>query len=116
VSVRLDDRGEIDTGGSKVGAFIGDHVKTSIGTLLNTGTYVGAFAMLVASGGLLPKFIPSFCSYLRGRVTTRFGRDDFYATAATAMARRGKNWTDAQRSMWDAVYVQTDTQRQSAAR
>ncbi|MHC4556145.1 MAG: putative sugar nucleotidyl transferase, partial [Planctomycetota bacterium] len=40
VSVMLDGRRAINTGSVKVGSLIGDHVKTSIGTLLNTGSYV----------------------------------------------------------------------------
>ena len=44
VSVMLDGHTPIDTGSTKVGSLIGDHTKTSIGTLLNTGAYVGAMA------------------------------------------------------------------------
>src|SRR5207245_10009051 len=37
-------RGErIRTGLGKVGCFLGDHVKTGLGTLLNTGSNVGCF-------------------------------------------------------------------------
>ena len=60
VKVTLDGRTQISTGSNKFGALIGDHAKTSIGVMLNTGTYVGAMTLLVASGKLLPKFIPSF--------------------------------------------------------
>ncbi|MHC4888741.1 MAG: putative sugar nucleotidyl transferase, partial [Planctomycetota bacterium] len=59
VSVMLDGRRAIDTGSTKVGSLIGDHAKTSIGTLLNTGSYVGAMALIMTTGKLLPKFIPS---------------------------------------------------------
>src|SRR6185295_4718482 len=48
VKVTLDGRTQLSTGSNKVGALIGDHVKTSIGTLLNTGAYVGAMSVLVA--------------------------------------------------------------------
>ena len=41
VSVTLDGRNPINTGSTKVGSLIGDHTKTSIGTLFNTGSYVG---------------------------------------------------------------------------
>ena len=78
----------IDTGSNKVGALIGDHVKTSIGTLLNTGAYVGAMALVVATGGLLPKFIPSFAWLVGGVATEGFGKQRLYETARTAMARR----------------------------
>ena len=56
VEVMLDGKTPIDTGSTKVGALIGDHTKTSIGTLFNTGAYVGAMALIAATGKPLPKF------------------------------------------------------------
>lgn len=50
----------IDTGLIKVGAFIGDHVKTGIGTLLNTGISIGFAANLFGGGMIEQKYIPSF--------------------------------------------------------
>jgi len=49
----------IDTGLLKVGCFVGDHAKTAIGTLINTGTKVGTFANWFEPG-LSPKEIPGF--------------------------------------------------------
>ncbi|MBM3332509.1 hypothetical protein FJY68_11790 [candidate division WOR-3 bacterium] len=49
----------IDTDLLKVGCFIGDHAKTAIGTLLNTGTRVGTFANWFEPG-LSPKEVPAF--------------------------------------------------------
>ena len=46
VSVMLDGKHAIDTGSPKVGALIGDHAKTSIGTLFNTGSCIGAMAII----------------------------------------------------------------------
>src|SRR6266851_3116922 len=48
----------VATGLSKVGCFIGDHTKTGLGVLLNTGTSAGVFCNLLPSGGLLPKYVP----------------------------------------------------------
>ena len=73
-SVTLDGHTPIDTGSTKVGSLIGDHTKTSIGTLLNTGAYVGAMALIAATGKPLPKFIPSFAWFLEGVVTKGFGK------------------------------------------
>jgi len=104
VSMTLDGRKPIDTGSRKVGALIGDHTKTSIGTLFNTGAYVGAMAVIAATGKPLPKFIPSFAWFLEGVVTKGFGRKKLYQTAATAMGRRGMEWTPAQQDMWDEIF------------
>ncbi len=107
VSVTLDGRTPVDTGSTKVGSLIGDHTKTSIGTLLNTGSYVGAMCLIMAAGKPLSKFIPSFAWMLDGIVTKGFGKKKLYETAEVAMSRRKKQWTDVEREMWDAVFEMT---------
>ena len=114
VSVIMDGRRPIDTGSTKVGSLIGDHTKTSIGTLFNTGAYVGAMALIAATGKPLPKFIPSFAWYLEGAVTKGFGKRKLYETAAKAMPRRGSQWTEAEEAMWDAIYELTEPARKPA--
>jgi len=49
----------------KVGSFIGDHTKTAIGTFLNTGSVIGVMCNIASSGGVVPKFIPSFSWYIK---------------------------------------------------
>ena len=114
VSVMLDGRRAIDTGSTKVGSVIGDHVKTSIGTLLNTGSYVGAMALIMATGKLLPKFIPSFAWFVEGIVTKGFGKGKLYETAKMAMSRRNCRWSEVEQSMWDAVFKMTAPMRDEA--
>jgi len=114
VSVMLDGRRSINTGSTKVGSIIGDHVKTSIGTLLNTGSYVGAMAIIMATGKPLPKFIPSFAWFLEGIVTKGFGKGKLYETAGTAMGRRNCRWSEAEQAMWDAVFEMTAPMRNRA--
>lgn len=114
VEVMLDGRRSINTGSTKVGSIIGDHVKTSIGTLLNTGSYVGAMAIIMATGKPLPKFIPSFAWFLEGIVTKGFGKGKLYETAKTAMGRRNCRWSEAEQAMWDAVFEMTAPIRDKA--
>jgi len=114
VSVMLDGRRPIDTGSTKVGSLIGDHVKTSIGTLLNTGSYVGAMALIMATGKPLPKFIPSFAWFLEGVVTKGFGKGKLYETARMAMGRRNCQWSEAEQAMWDTVFEMTAPMRNEA--
>jgi UDP-N-acetylglucosamine diphosphorylase/glucosamine-1-phosphate N-acetyltransferase len=116
VSVTLDGHTPIDTGSTKVGSLIGDHTKTSIGTLLNTGACVGAMALLVGHGKPLPKFIPSFAWFLEGAVTKGFGKSQLYATAKIAMSRRKCQWTDADAALWDAVFKLTAPERDEAVK
>jgi UDP-N-acetylglucosamine diphosphorylase/glucosamine-1-phosphate N-acetyltransferase len=91
----LVDGQRVDTGSLKVGCFIGDHTKTSIGTLLNTGTVTGIMCNLIASGGLLPTFVPSFSWYLRGKISPARRLSSALDTARTAMGRRGVGLTEA---------------------
>jgi UDP-N-acetylglucosamine diphosphorylase/glucosamine-1-phosphate N-acetyltransferase len=114
VSVVLDGKQPTGTGSTKVGSLIGDHAKTSIGTLFNTGAYVGAMTLIAAAGKLLPKFIPSFAWYLEGAVTKGFGKNKLYETAKVAMSRRKCQWTDAEHAMWDAVFDMTAPERDEA--
>ena len=114
VSITLEGQGAINTGSTKVGSFIGDHTKTSIGTLLNTGCYIGAMAIIMATGKPLPKFIPSFAWFVEGVVTKGFGRTGLYETAKVAMSRRGREWTAAEQVMWDAIFQMTAPARDEA--
>ncbi|MBK8231439.1 MAG: hypothetical protein IPK72_12815 [Candidatus Eisenbacteria bacterium] len=59
--VRLELNGvEVPTGLKKVGSFLGDHVKTRIGCLLNTGTVVGLGANLFGDPAVAEKWVPDF--------------------------------------------------------
>lgn len=114
VSMMLDGRHPINTGSAKVGSLIGDHAKTSIGTLFNTGSYVGAMTVLMATGKPLPKFIPSFGWFVQGIVTKGFGKSSLYKTARAAMTRRGCPWLQAEETMWDAIFEMTAPMRNEA--
>ncbi len=48
----------VDSGLIKVGCFIGDHSKTAIGTMINTGAVVGIGCNIF--GGAVKKYLPSF--------------------------------------------------------
>ncbi|MGD2121325.1 MAG: putative sugar nucleotidyl transferase, partial [Gemmatimonadota bacterium] len=78
--------GPRDTGLMKVGCFLGDHVKTGIGTLLNTGTMVGAGSSIFG-GRMPPSYVPPF-SWGAGADLTEFRLDKFLEVAERAMGRR----------------------------
>src|SRR5262249_17973449 len=73
----------VETGQMKLGAFLGDHTKTSIGTLINAGSVFGAFCQLLTSGTLLPRDVPSFCRYGQGELHERPDLRQLFTTAAT---------------------------------
>jgi UDP-N-acetylglucosamine diphosphorylase/glucosamine-1-phosphate N-acetyltransferase len=101
----------VDTGSTKVGSFIGDHVKTSIGTLLNTGTIVGTMAVLVATGAPLPKYIPPFAWFLNGIVSKGFGLNPLIDTARTAMSRRKVEMTTEDEELIRHIHELTAKER-----
>jgi len=107
---------KIDTGSTKVGSIIGDHTKTSIGTLFNTGSVVGAMCLLMATGQPLPKSIPSFAWFINGVVTKGFGRKKLYETAKTATGRRNVDWTEEDIALWEHVFALTKEERDKAVR
>ncbi|MHC4728777.1 MAG: putative sugar nucleotidyl transferase, partial [Planctomycetota bacterium] len=116
VSVMLDGKRAIDTGSVKVGSLIGDHVKTSIGTLFNTGSYVGPMALIMGTGKPLPKYIPAFAWFIEGIVTKGFGKGKLYETAKMAMSRRKCQWTQIEQDMWNAVFEMTAPIRKQAVK
>jgi UDP-N-acetylglucosamine diphosphorylase/glucosamine-1-phosphate N-acetyltransferase len=110
VSIMMDGK-PVDSGSTKVGSFFGDHVKTSIGTLLNTGTIVGTMAVAVATGAPLPKYITPFAWFLNGVVTRGFGLDGLIDTARIAMSRRKVTMTPAYEAMLRRLYELTADER-----
>lgn len=85
-SVRLETpEGPRDTGRQFVGSFIGDHAKTAIGTMLATGTIIGAGAS-VFGDGRPPRWIPAFAWGHSG--TERMSAQGFLEIARRVMPRR----------------------------
>ena len=91
-AVRLEVAGtRIETGRSNLGTLFGDHAKTAIGTMLATGTVVGAGAN-VFGAATPPKYVPPFAWGCAGERVTE---DGFLRVAERVMARRDVAWPDA---------------------
>jgi hypothetical protein len=97
--------GDVDTGLLKVGCFLGDHVKTGIGTVLSTGTVVGAGSN-VFGGVMPPRAVPPF-SWGEGERLGAHKLDKFLATAERAMARRGQSLTAGVRKVLETAWQET---------
>jgi UDP-N-acetylglucosamine diphosphorylase/glucosamine-1-phosphate N-acetyltransferase len=106
--------GLVGTGLTKVGCFLGDHTKTAIGTLLNTGTSAGTFCQLLP-GGLLPRSIPSFVSCSSQALIERTDTGALLATAATVMRRRGREFTAAHAALYRTLFERTAAERHRSA-
>jgi UDP-N-acetylglucosamine diphosphorylase/glucosamine-1-phosphate N-acetyltransferase len=96
---------EVSTGRTKVGSFLGDHVKTAIGTLLATGTVAGVGSHVFGRGDLHPKWIPSFAWGTGGG--ERYDLERFLAMVERVMARRDRRLTPAMRERLRRVYEAT---------
>ena len=108
VRVRVAD-GEVDSGLIKVGCFLGDHVKTGIGTLLNTGTVVGAGSNLFG-GHMPPKYVPPF-SWGSGDELTAFKLDKFFEVATASMSRRKVQLTPGMKGLLERAWERTRAER-----
>ncbi len=97
--------GPVDTGFLKVGAFLGDHVKTGIGTLLNTGTTVGAGSNLFG-GAMPPTYVPPF-SWGSGEKLATYRLDKFLEVARRAMARRNMDLDEGMETLLERAWGET---------
>ena len=95
--------GEVDTGLTKLGCLVGDHVKTGIGTLINTGTVIGAGSNLFG-GGMPPKWVPPF-SWGSSDALTTYRSDAFIDTARIVMNRRGQQVDETVERWLSAVWA-----------
>lgn len=101
---------KIDTGLSKVGSFIGDHSKTGIGTLLNTGVSIG-FSCNIFGGKLVTsREVPSF-SWGDESGYDIYKLEKAMAVAGIVMSRRGVPFTSFDADLFQAIYAQTTAGR-----
>ncbi len=101
---------ERDSGTSKVGSFIGAHVKTGIGSLLPTGGSVGVGTNLFGAGRFAPKRLPPF-SWWDGERAVEHRLDAFLRTASVVMGRRGRALEAAERALLEAHFRASAVER-----
>ncbi len=110
-SVRLFIDGEfIDSGSQFVGLFMGDHCKSGINTMFNTGTVVGAMSNIFG-GGFPPKNIPSF-AWGGSDGFVEHDLEKALETARMVMARRGVGMTADYEKMIRNIFDLTKAERQ----
>ncbi len=93
------------TGLQFCGLMMGDHSKTAINTMFNTGTVIGVNSNIYVPG--FPRnFIPSFSWGGASGFTTYYPKKAF-ETAKVMMARRNVEFTDADAAILDHVFEMT---------
>ena len=114
-TVRVPLQGQpIESGLHKVGSFIGDHSKTALDSMFNTGSSIGVMTMVLPGGRLLPRHIPSFCSVTFGELTCDWSIDTAIETARVVMQRRGQLLTVHAERLLRIVHQRTELERQTA--
>ena len=92
-SVKMNVNGkEVDTGSLFIGLMMGDHSKSGINTMFNTGTTVGVSSN-VFGAGFPPKTIPSF-AWVDGQDVQGYRLDKAIEVARIVMARRRVTMTE----------------------
>jgi hypothetical protein len=109
ISVWVNGR-EVDTGSMKVGSFIGDHSKTGIGTLINTGVAIG-FSCNIYGGTLVTtREVPSF-SWGDEKGYDIYRLDKALEVARKTMARRERQLTADHEALFSSIFEVTTAGR-----
>jgi len=104
------DSGLIDTGLQFVGLTLGDHSKTAINSMFNTGTIVGVCSNIFGFG-FPPKEVPSFSWGAAGETFTTFALDKAVDMARRVMARRNVTLTGVEDRLIRNIFEQSAGQR-----
>ncbi|MBL0310639.1 MAG: GlmU family protein [Bacteroidetes bacterium] len=99
----------MDTGLTFCGLIMGDHSKTGINTMFNTGTVVGVSANIFG-GDFPPKFIPSF-SWGGAQWLRTFSFEKSIEVAQHMMERRGLKLEEPDRKILQTVYEREEKNR-----
>ena len=99
----------IDSGKQFVGLMMGDHSKTAINTMFNTGTVVG-FSSNVYGAGFPPKYISSF-GWGGNESMKEYKISKAIETAKAVFARRDKNFQIEDEEMFETIFNLTQEDR-----
>jgi len=102
----------LDSGSIKAGCYIGDHSKTAIGTMINTGTVVGICCNIF--GGPVKKYLPSFSWGCSEKIHDH-QLEKALATCRTVMGRRKQELSERDVKIMEKIFAQTATDRANAA-
>ncbi len=98
------------TGRNKLGSFLGDHVRTGIGTLLDSGSVIGLGTQLAAAERLAPKWMPAFV-WDAGNGAQEYELQRFLIVAQRVLERRGRGLDDVQRGLLERAHAASATER-----
>lgn len=97
---------QVDTGLQFCGLIMGDHSKTGINTMLNTGTLAGVAANIYG-GGFPATYIPNF-SWGGSTGFETYRTDKLFETATKVFERRGKVFDQLEKDILNHVFNQKE--------
>ena len=98
----------VDSKQIKAGCYIGDHSKTAIGTMINTGAVIGTACNVF--GGPVKKYLPPF-SWGCSEKHWEHQLDKALATARTVMGRRGQQLDIWQEKLLGKIFTESKPDR-----
>lgn len=101
---------KIDTGLTFVGLIMGDHSKSGINTMFNTGSVVG-FSCNVFGPGYLSKYLPSFSWLDSTTGPVEYRLDKAIEVAKRVMERRKITFTEADNRLFESIFSATAKER-----
>ena len=108
IKVQVNGR-HIDSGKQFVGLMMGDHSKTAINTMFNTGTVVG-FSSNVYGAGFPPKYIPSF-GWGGSESMKEYKLVKAIETAKSVFTRREKEFKKEDEKLFETIFNLTKEDR-----
>lgn len=102
--------GMVDTGRQFIGLMMGDHSKTAINSMFNTGTIVGVSSNIFGFG-FPPKYVPSFSWGAAGETFTTFNIDQAIEMARRVMMRRSIELLDEEEQLFRTIFAITGEER-----
>ncbi len=101
---------KVETGLLFVGLIMGDHSKSGINTMFNTGATVG-FSCNVFGAGYLPKYIPSFTWHDNAISPSEYRLEKAIEVAKRVMERRNVTFTDSDERLFKSIFQLTQVER-----
>lgn len=101
---------EVDSGCQFLGLMIGDHSKSSINTMFNTGTVVG-FSSNIFASGFPEKYVPSF-TWGGDRTSATYDISKAIETAKIVMARRNIKFEQKEETLFKFIFELTKSDRE----
>ena len=110
IKMKLSGR-RVSTGMNKLGVFIGDMVKSSIGTLIHGGLRIGISSHI---SGLVSQDIPSFTIFAASGKRAELELESAIRTQSRMMTRRNRTMTNAYKKLIEYVFTRTAEERKKS--